>query len=264
MAVETSPYATLGIAPGADWTTIEQAYRTLIKRHHPDRAGGDLARAAEITRAYRELKRERADGKALVLVDDDMGDASRRRGWMRAAVLGGAAALAALLASGPLAAWLDPPPRAVQQRADVPANDPNGASGMDGPLHATMIDQAISDAVRMSRGKDEMALAAHSRDCHRQLRLQPSIGQFDRCAAFDDAVIEIQDRDPLRDQGPFGELAVTGRQMTAGTLLSNDYLAIDGRLDRVRLKVELALAPPVPPPVAPPQAAEANSGEAAD
>jgi hypothetical protein len=52
--------------------------------------------------------------------------------------------------------------------------------------------------------------------------------------------------------------------MTAGTLLSNDYLAIDGRLDRVRLKVELALAPPVPPPVAPPQAAEANSGEAAD
>jgi hypothetical protein len=265
MAVDASPYATLGIEPGADWSAVEQAYRQLIKRHHPDRAGGDAARAAEITRAYRELKRERADGKALVLVDEDLdAGASRWGGWMRAAVIGGAAALGALFASGPLAAWLDPPRRAVQQRAEAPANDPDGDSVMDGPLHGSMIDQAIGDAVRISRGRDEMALAAHSRDCHRQLRLQPSIGQFDRCAAFDDAVVEIQDRDPLRDQGPFGELAVTGRQMTAGTLLSNDYLAIDGRLDRVRLKVELALAPPLPPPVAPPQAVEANSEEAAD
>ena len=29
-------------------------------------------------------------------------------------------------------------------------------------------------------------------------------------------------------------------------MLSNDYLAIDGRLDRIRLRVELALAPAVP------------------
>ena len=77
--------------------------------------------------------------------------------------------------------------------------------------------------------------------------MQPSLERFDRCSAFDDAVVELQDRDPLRDQGPFSELAVTGRQMSAATLLSNDYLAIDGRLDRIRLRVELALVPAEPP-----------------
>ena len=70
---------------------------------------------------------------------------------------------------------------------------------------------------------------------------------MDRCAAFDDAVIQLQDRDPLRDQGPFAQLAVTGRQWSAGSALSSDYLAIDGRLDQIRLRVELALAPEVPP-----------------
>ena len=66
--------------------------------------------------------------------------------------------------------------------------------------------------------------------------------QLDRCAAFDDAVVQLEDRDPLRDQGPFGELAVTGRLWAGATALSSDSLAIDGRLDRVRLRVELALA----------------------
>jgi hypothetical protein len=56
----------------------------------------------------------------------------------------------------------------------------------------------------------------------------------------------------LRDQGPFAELAVTGREWSAASALSNDYLAIDSRLDQIRLRVELALAPEIPP-VAPAQ-----------
>ena len=94
--------------------------------------------------------------------------------------------------------------------------------------------------------RDDMALLA-------QPRLPPPAAAraeprpLDRCAAFDDAVVQLQDRDPLRDQGPFSELAVTGRQWSAASTLSNDYLAIDGRLDRIRLRVELALAPPEPP-----------------
>jgi hypothetical protein len=70
---------------------------------------------------------------------------------------------------------------------------------------------------------------------------------LDRCAAFDDAVVGLQDRDPLRDAGPFAPLAVTGRQWSAASTLSDDYLAIDSRLDQVRLRVELVLAPQVPP-----------------
>ena len=79
---------------------------------------------------------------------------------------------------------------------------------------------------------------------------EPSLAQLDRCAAFDDAVVQLQDRDPLRDQGPFSELAVTGRQWSGATALSDDYLAIDGRLDRIRLRVELALAPDAAAPPA--------------
>jgi hypothetical protein len=113
---------------------------------------------------------------------------------------------------------------------------------MDQPLAFGPINSAIYDAVRIDRNQDEMALATASRDCHHQLRLKPSLSRLDRCAAFDDAVVELQDRDPLRDQGPFSELAVTGRQMSAATIFSDDYLAIDGRLSRIRLHVELVLA----------------------
>jgi hypothetical protein len=60
-------------------------------------------------------------------------------------------------------------------------------------------------------------------------------------------VVQLQDRDPLRDQGPFGELAVTGRLWSGATALSDDYVAIDGRLDRIRMEVQMALAPPPQP-----------------
>jgi hypothetical protein len=113
---------------------------------------------------------------------------------------------------------------------------------MDQPLHVGAIDGAARQALQIARTKDEMALASASRDCHHQLRSQPSLIQLDRCAAFDDAVVQLEDRDPLRDQGPFSELAVTGRIWSGATALSDDSVAIDGRLDRIRLRVEQALA----------------------
>ena len=115
--------------------------------------------------------------------------------------------------------------------------------------------------MRLSRNSDELALAANSRDCHHRFRLQPTLAALDGCAAFDDAVVLLQDRDPLRDQGPFSEIAVTGRQWSAGQTLSDDNLAIDGRLDRIRLRVELALAPPPPPPVSPIPAPPPDGGD---
>jgi hypothetical protein len=118
---------------------------------------------------------------------------------------------------------------------------------MERPLHAAEIDGAVQNALRLARTRDEMALASASRDCHHLLRSDPSLLQLDRCAAFDDAVVQLQDRDPLRDQGPFSELAVTGRLWSGATALSDDYVAIDGRLDRIRLRVELALAPAIQP-----------------
>jgi hypothetical protein len=117
------------------------------------------------------------------------------------------------------------------------------ADPIDQPLHVAAIAAAAQRAQFLARTRDEMALASASRDCHHGLRSDPSLVQLDRCAAFDDAVVQLQDRDPLRDQGPFGELAVTGRLWSGATALSDDYVAIDGRLDRIRLQVEIALAP---------------------
>ena len=113
---------------------------------------------------------------------------------------------------------------------------------MDRPLNLTEIDSAARKALQLARTRDEMALTSVSRDCHHRLRNEPSLLQLDRCAAFDYAVVQLQDRDPLRDQGPFSELAVTGRLWSGATALTDDYVAIDSRLGRIRLRVELVLA----------------------
>jgi hypothetical protein len=247
MSGDASAYDSLGLDPGADAGAVERAYKRLIKEHHPDRDGGDSARAAEINRAYRELRKPRSEAlakDALELHDHPVDDRRRRIGWVIPAVcaIGGVAAL--VLATGPMWSSLrDWSPASAQT---LPLTSAAAAAvtldGMDKPLSAAAIDGAVSDARHIAATGDEMGLAAASTLCHRKLRGNPDVAQLDRCAAFDDAVVQLQDRDPLRDRGPFSELAVTGRQWSAASELSNDYLAIDGRLDRIRLRVELALA----------------------
>ncbi|MFL6800545.1 MAG: DnaJ family molecular chaperone, partial [Sphingomicrobium sp.] len=56
MPTDASAFHALGLEPGADFAAVERAYKALIKRYHPDRQGGDARRAAEINRAYRELR----------------------------------------------------------------------------------------------------------------------------------------------------------------------------------------------------------------
>jgi hypothetical protein len=247
MLGDSSAYAALGLEPGADPAAIEQAYKRLIKQHHPDRAGGDAKRAAEINRAYRELRRAalRPAGFEKGSIDlhehpVEKGDIGNR--WAVGAMLVIAGVSALVLAFGPI----KPPgrigPAPPGGHASRTSTDP-----MDRPLAGAAIDSAVRNAHQLSRTSDEMALAQQSAACHHELRAHPSLLQLDRCVAFDDAVVLLQDRDPLRDRGPFSELAVTGRQWSAATALSNDYLAIDGRLDRVRLRVEMALAPELPP-----------------
>lgn len=58
------PYQVLGVSERASDTEIEQAYRRLIGRHHPDRHGGQSIkrrmqaerRAREINRAYDRIR----------------------------------------------------------------------------------------------------------------------------------------------------------------------------------------------------------------
>ena len=248
MAADASAYEALGLEPGADAAAVERAYKRLIKQFHPDRAGGDSRRAAEINRAYRELRP--SSGRGSLELDDLHDEGRRQDRWIKGALWLGAGLLLLVLVTGPgrgLFASAPAPLRLGQAPSIVIDANP-----MDQPLALAAIDQAIAEAVQLSRTADELALAEASRDCHRRMHSAPALARLDRCAAFDDAVVQLQDRDPLRNGGPFSQLAVTGRQMSAATLLSNDYLAIDGRLSRIRLHVELALAPktvePAPEP----------------
>jgi len=244
MTGEASAYAALGLEPGADAATVEQAYKRLIKEHQPDRSGGDALRAAEINRAYRELRAGRELREPLELIDEDMPDVRRGSGWVAAALL------ASLVASGLM--LTDSRLLPIRQgfasgKSQLALPHARRGDAMEEPLNLAAIDGSARSALQIARTRDEMSLATASNDCHRELRRRPTLLQLDRCAAFDDAVVELQDRDPLRDQGPFGELAVTGRIWSGASALSDDSLAIDNRLDRIRLRVEIALAPFVDP-----------------
>ena len=245
MREPASLYAILGLEPGADRAAVEQAYRRLIKRHHPDRSGGDAAQAAEINRAYFELRRHQqpVEPPPRVHRRPRPRRARRRRGWLGPLLIVAAAALI-------LAGWdrlADRVPRWVGELGDAPvaASGPASVASadsapLDGPLDDAAIAAAITDAVRLVQRGDAEGLAQGSRDCHRQMRARPELAQLDRCAAFDDAVVAAADGE-LNDRGVFGASAVTARQMIAGRLLSSDYLAIERRLDRVRTSVELRL-----------------------
>jgi hypothetical protein len=121
------------------------------------------------------------------------------------------------------------------------------SAALDGPLDETAIARSIEQVISIAERGDEDALADKSRACHRRMRSDPELEQLDRCAAFDDAVAALADRDPMNDPGVFSASAITARQMTAATLLSSDFLAIERRLDRIRMVVQLTLRP-VPPP----------------
>ena len=237
MAGDATVYAALGLEPNADSATIEAAYRRLIKQHHPDRKGGSAERAAEIIHAYREIRAERNLKDPLELNEDWPVQPGGSRAWV---------VIALLLASGVGLLVITQPSFSSADGPRLIADRVRGASGagdpMDQPLHNAAIDGAVRNALQLARLSDEMELASASRDCHHVLRSDPSLLRLDRCAAFDDAVVQLQNRDPLRDQGPFSELAVTGRLWSGATALSDDYVAIDGRLDRIRLRVELTLA----------------------
>ena len=268
MREPASAYAALGLEPGAERPAIEEAYRRLIKLYHPDRSGGDAARAAEINRAYFELRQGyEPDPSPKAGVRSDPGVRRSRRGRSRRGSGRRRSRLWPLLflAVGCLLLvererlgvqvprWLGSlvdlgvPVLASGRGSAVPLD----SASLDGPLGEAAIDRSIGQAIQLARSGDEGALAVRSRACHLAMRSKPDLGQLDRCAAFDDAAAALVDRDPIDDRGAFSASAVTARQMNAAALLSSDYLAIERRLDRIRTMVEVALVSRAPPPPRP-------------
>lgn len=255
MGSDASAYRVLGLEPGADPAAVENAYRKLIKRHHPDRQGGDSGRAAEINRAYQQIRKAqrlpavRRSGFPTVRRDSQR----PRRGagpWLGAAL---GAALAVLLVErsgldltpaglgGSLPGSGSYEPAAPASRL---SSDPSGQ-----PLDSDAIDRSVLNAVRLANDGELERLAAQSRRCHAELRDDPSLSRLDQCVAFDEAVVVLMQASGLEDGGRFSTSAVTGRQIGAARLFTDDYLVIESRLDRIRSRVEFNLAPADPRPV---------------
>jgi curved DNA-binding protein CbpA len=63
--VARDPYQVLGVSPGCSDEALHDAYRRLVKRHHPDRNNGSAEstrRFQEIQAAYNEVRKLRAAG----------------------------------------------------------------------------------------------------------------------------------------------------------------------------------------------------------
>lgn len=268
MRVSAASYAVLGLKPGADRDAIEKAYRRLIKRHHPDRAGGDGARAAEINRAYFELRGRRVQEldepkPSTVAEAIYMRRATRTRvprprprgrSWKPLVLL--ALLIAASVWRVEIGARLTRlsaelrdamAPAVTYRAASMPEDGPD-------PLEAALNVGAVRDSIRQAqslvggRGIDRAADA--SRACHRTMRLAPSAEQLDRCAALDFTVVAIARNDVLQDDGPFSASAVTAREMSAAKLLSDDYMLIEARFDQIRTRVDATVDPkPLAPPL---------------
>lgn len=251
-------YAVLGLRPGAGRAEVDQAYRRLIKRHHPDHEGGDAGRAAELNRAYSELRaRTREPNRPQRPRPAGPGAMPRQlrgrpRSRWRSRLLGLSMVAAAVLVARSAAmdtkvSWPQFPSGGGAAAADskylARAAPP---MSMDQPLSAGLIDRAVADAMRMHAAEDPLLAAEFSRECISRLGVSPSVPLFDSCAAYDEAIAILAVDNPAFESGPFNPSAVTARQVGAARLLSADYLESESRLQQIRARVHMQLLPRLP------------------
>lgn len=248
MIGEASAYAALGLRPGAARAEVEEAYRRLIKLHHPDRNGGDGERAAEINRAYTTLRRNvaRPVRAVPIAVRQPVRRPPRNRaGWLFVvAVLAGVAAgVVYMPVRGPSRTSLTLPIRWHSPQSSQPGLAGSPLVDLDAPVDQAVVDRAVGDALKFHAGGDSTVTAEYSRVCHNRLREDPNLAWFDTCAAFDEAVVTLDDSTSREETGPFSAPAVIARQMAAARLITDDSLAADLRLHQIRSRVEMTLIP---------------------
>ena len=251
MDARDSAYEALGLKPGASRAEVDEAYRRLIKLHHPDREGGDPDRAADVNRAYSFLRQQRLavgpqSRPVPVVLHPRIRRRSRLNDWLFTAVLigiiiGGAAAMQMSSGSGMFAH----PINVSWPAADTSfqSNGSNPLVSFDEPLNVTVIDGAVAQAMKFHSAKDLHAAEIYSRDCQANLRREFNLTWFDSCAAFDEAMITLgSDRDSANSD-VFDQTAVIAREMAAAGVLSDDVLGADSRLHQIRSRVDIKLLP---------------------
>ncbi|MBA3526624.1 MAG: DnaJ domain-containing protein [Pseudomonadota bacterium] len=248
-------YAVLGLWPGAGRAEIDQAYRRLIKRYHPDYAGGDANRAAEINRAYSLLRSVVRAAPPRPPPSAAMQPLPYPRSSSKSPAL--ALGVAVVVAAAVLV-WSAVPtdtrswsrfatPDTESPFTDSPTVRASGASlSLDEPLATELIESSVDDAMRLHAGGDPAQAAQLSRDCLRRLGTNPSVQLFDSCAAYDEAIAILGVDNPAFESGAFNPSAVTARQVGAARLISADYFEAESRLQQIRSRVHLVLLPRIP------------------
>ncbi|WP_205480767.1 DnaJ domain-containing protein [Sphingomonas arenae] len=182
-----SAYAVLGLGPGADRKAVEDAYRRLMKRHHPDREGGDPNRAAEINDAYALLRGDTATPSPIQL--------RKRRARKRtlfwlpvvivAAVLSAAlwwlprdTGAARILSAGPSGSAAVP----------LAPQTPGPPSSVDEDAISAAVDQAVAYA-EAQKWKDAEGYAA---TCAADFARLGGRSLLDHCVAFERAFALLQ------------------------------------------------------------------------
>lgn len=266
MAASPASYAALGLPPGADRKSVDRAYRTLMKRHHPD-LGGDPARAASINHAYADITRP-ADAPVTPPSPVDLAAAiyQRRQAVRREAKAGrrhrSRRPLWFLLAAfvGGLA-WVEreeltdlfwqlkweyfqPGSEALPDGDIVSAGGGAGRVTLgSAPIDNRIIAEAEQAARERLRQGSIGAASEASRECFISFYAAPSLARYDRCVAFDNAVLLISGYG-VADHGGFSAGAVTSRQMGAAKVLDSNFESIEIRLDRIRLAMMRQLKDP--------------------
>lgn len=242
-------YAALGLRPGATRAEVDDAYRRLIKIHHPDRNGGDGGRAAEINRAYTILRHQLPSAGARRTVPVPVYARRRASGGRRTAwslILLAAAGSAILIALNGFEDWNGQsraPVRWSGSESPVSIAAIPSLGSFDDPLHGSIIEAAIGHALDFHALGDDSGAVAYSRDCHSRLRSEPNLVLFDACAAFDESTVTLAGAGAAMDSGPFSGTTVMSRAMASARALSDDSLGADSRLQQIRSRVELALLP---------------------
>lgn len=249
MTAEDHALAILGLRRGATRAQVDEAYRRLMKVHHPDRAGGDSNRAAEVNRAYTMLRRHRDAPVRRPPPSVPIRTAPKPRrspfaGWL--IVLGiGASAIVGLV-SGDLER--DSP--AGREWVSPDASSRDGVSltpavNFDTPLNASVIANAISDAEHFDDSGDLSAAIQYSRICHERLRQGPNLIMFDACAAFDESIFVLNADKPGATSGTFDSQAVLAREIGSARIFSGDAFDADSRIHQIRSMVEYSLLPKI-------------------
>jgi hypothetical protein len=245
MRGDRSPYDVLGLRPGAGRAEVSDAYRRLMKRHHPDRPGGDANRASEINRAYTCL-RKRLGEPVRVPVAVPIRRRSARGRRTSIVFLLAAAGISALVLNdycrqgSTQRAFVTIPQFTAPLRAeDREVFDP---PSLDEPVQTQVVAKAIADAVTFHASGNFGAAADYSNACHSALRRQRTLAWYDACTAFDEAMLALGDK-ASDDSGPFDEAAVITREVAAARIFSDGTMSADSHLHDIRSQVDMAILP---------------------